>query len=368
MAGALSAASWIYFLAGRGRFWKVRDDAHSCPIPPPARRVAVVIPARNEAGVISEAVASLLAQDYAREPAVFVVDDHSSDATAQVARCLKRVTVLHASRLPQGWTGKLWALSEGVKRASKLRPEFFLFTDADIVHAGDNLSQLIARAESGRYDLVSLMVNLRCQSLAERAVIPAFVYFFFSMYPPSWIARPDKSTAGAAGGCILIRREMLSRMGGLQAISGELIDDCALARQVKRKGGRVWLGLTSATRSVREYGTFRDIEKMVSRTAYTQLNHSPLLLVGTLAGLALVFLTPPILIVTGDRLVVGLGLLAWTMMAISFLPILRFYDRSPIWAIALPFIAVLYMSATLHSAGLHYTGRGGEWKGRVRET
>lgn len=360
IGGLTCAGIWIYVLTGRGGFWRVRDEAHSCQVAVQPRRVAAIIPARDEAAVIGRAVASLLDQDSVGELFVFVVDDHSSDGTADAARAAQdqRVVVLPAGRLPEGWTGKVWALSEGIKRASLLKPEYFLLTDADIVHASDNVSQLVARAETEHFDLVSFMVKLRCRSFAERALIPAFVFLFFNLYPPNWVARGDRKTAAAAGGCILIRRDMLSKIGGLGSIKSELIDDCALARRVKRNGGRVWLGLTSTTHSIREYGTFTQVGNIISRTAYTQLNYSPLLLAGTVAALGVVFILPALLLRSGA------GVLAYGLMCLSFVPTLRFYRRSPLWALTLPLVALFYMAATVHSAWLHWRGRGGEWKGR----
>jgi len=372
LAGIVSLAAWLYILRGRGGFWLVQDQAQSCDAPAPPRPVAAVIPARDEAAVIGPAVSSLLAQEYSGELSIFVVDDHSSDGTASVARAAadqqgasERLAVWPATPLRAGWTGKLWALSEGVRRASLLDPDYLLLTDADIVHAPDNLAQLVARAEAGGYDLVSFMVKLRCGTLPEKALIPAFVFFFLNLYPPRWIDRSDRATAGAAGGCILIRAETLTRIGGLAAIRGELIDDCALARQVKRNGGRIWSGLTSATHSIREYQSFGQIERMIARTAYTQLGYSPLLLARTLAGLTVVFLAPPLLVFAGPGWSRLAGLLAWALMALSFVPTLRFYGRSPAWAVTLPLIALFYIAATLHSAWLHWRGRGGAWKGRV---
>lgn len=370
-AGLMSAGCWTYLLFARGGFWRVRDDAHSCR-PVPNGLVAAIVPARDEAAVVDQAVASLLEQDYDGELVIFVVDDHSSDDTATAARnaadragCSERLAVIQARPLERGWTGKLWALSEGVKRASLLRPDHFLFTDADIVHARDNVAQLVARAKTGSFDLVSYMVKLRCVSFAERALIPAFVYFFLQLYPPNWIMRSDRPTAGAAGGCILIRREMLSQIGGLAGIKSELIDDCALAREVKRRGGRVWLGLSGTTQSIREYGTIGQVVTMISRTAYTQLRYSPLLLAGTLLGLCVIYVLPPFLLLTGDRIANVAGVLAWLLMTISFVPMLRFYGRFPGSALLLPLIACVYMGATLQSAWLHWRGKGGAWKGRV---
>ena len=364
--GAASLAIWLYLLLGRGGFWRLREKPQ--PIgPAPTLSVAVIIPARDEADGIGDAARSLLTQRYSGDIQVFIVDDHSSDDTAAIALgaaaalgAPDRLTVLAAGPLPQGWTGKLWALATGVERAALMRPDYFLFTDADIVHALDNVANLVARAESGGFDLVSLMVKLRCRSVAERALIPAFVFFFLKLYPPAW-------AKGAAGGCILIRPQALERIGGIASIRAELIDDCALASSVKRSGS-VWMGFTHGTYSSRDYKTFEEIGRMIARTAFTQLRHSTLLLVGTLLGLAVTYLAPPVLALAGPSIVTrALGLTAWLLMSVTFLPTLKFYGRSPVWAPALPLIALFYLGATIHSAVAYWSGRGGLWKGRVQD-
>jgi hopene-associated glycosyltransferase HpnB len=324
--------------------------------------VTAVIPARNEAAVVAQSISSLAGQIYPGEFRVVLVDDDSIDGTADIARRADtsgRLTIIRAAPLPSGWTGKLWAVSQGVEHAGA--PDYLLLTDADIVHPPENLAALVARAESG-YDLVSYMAKLQCCSLAERALIPAFVFFFFLLYPPSWIRDPKHKTAGAAGGCILIRREMLERIGGIAAISSELIDDCALARAVKDAGGRVWLGLSEHTLSVRDYATFGEIGRMISRTAFTQLGYSALLLAGTVIGLAFAYLLPVALTIEGQPL----GLLAWLLMSICYWPALRFYGRSLAWAPMLPLVAAFYMGCTVYSAVQYWQGNGGVWKGRVQ--
>jgi hopene-associated glycosyltransferase HpnB len=295
----------------------------------------------------------LLASDYPVR--IFLVDDHSTDGTAEAAGRHENLTVLQARALEPGWTGKLWAVSQGIAAAAREAPDYYLLTDADIEHAPDNVSQLVARAEAGGFDMVSLMVKLRCESFAERALIPAFVFFFFKLYPPG----PE--TDGAAGGCILIRRAALERIGGISKIRGELIDDCALAGEVKRSGGKLWLGVTQTTHSVRAYPKWQDVEQMIARTAFTQLGYSLWMLVGAVLGMFVVYLLPVILAVAGYPL-------AWAavaLMIISYIPVLRFYGRSWLWALALPLIALFYTGATVHSAILHWTGKGGLWKGRV---
>jgi hopene-associated glycosyltransferase HpnB len=368
--GALSLGVWIYLVFARGGFWRMRmKDLPSSAAPLPSRRVAVIVPARNEAPVIGQTIRSLLRQAYGGVVQIFLVDDHSSDGTAKIARhaaekadCL---TVIQAGPLPDGWTGKMWALSEGVRAATSFLPDYYWFTDADIVPEPDNLSGLVALAETGAFDLVSLMVKLRCKSFAERMLIPAFVFFFFKLYPPAWVVRADKRTAAAAGGCILIRPAALARIGGVAAIRDQLIDDCALARAVKT-GGRIWLGLTARARSVREYGSFGEIGRMISRTAFTQLHHSALMLWGVIVAMTVTYLAPAVLLGMG-RLPAAFGLAAWLLMAIAYWPTLRLYRVSPLWAPLLPIIAGFYLGATIYSAVQYWVGHGGMWKDRVQD-
>jgi hopene-associated glycosyltransferase HpnB len=367
LLAALPLAIWLYLFFFRGQFWRMRDIGAQPSITPPSARVAAVIPARNEAPIVSQAIASLAAQQYPGEFSIVLVDDHSSDGTAAQARAAApadRLAVVSAAPLPPGWTGKLWAVSEGIRVAEARQPDYFLLTDADIVHAPDNLRGLVERAERDGYDLVSYMVKLACGTPAERLLIPAFVFFFFLLYPPAWIRDPRRFTAGAAGGCLLIRRTMLERIGGIAAIRDALIDDCALAAAVKRAGGRVWLGLTADTRSIREYATFRQIGRMISRSAFTQLRCSLWLLAATIAGLAVTYLAPPVLTVAGRWPGAAMGLAAWLLMSLSYLPVLRFYRRPWFEAPLLPLVALFYLAATIHSAIAWWRGKGGEWKGR----
>ncbi|MGH7033827.1 MAG: glycosyltransferase, partial [Stellaceae bacterium] len=330
--------------------------------------IVAVIPARNEAAVVGRAIASLLAQDYAGDFRIVLVDDHSTDGTAEAAReaagaQVGRVAIVAARPLPPGWTGKLWALSEGVRQVDE-PPALYLFTDADIAHHPSNLSELAARLEGERRDLVSLMVKLRCESLAERFLIPPFVFFFAMLYPFAWSNAPRRSTAAAAGGCILLRRSAYERIGGWESLKGELIDDCALARAVKRSGS-IWLGLTRRTISLRAYPRIADIWNMVARTAFTQLGYSPLLLGGTALGMTITYFLPPFLLLSGGGAAV-IGALCWAAMAVAYAPMLRFYGLSLAWAPLLPAAASVYLAATVASAWRHWRGRGGEWKGRVQ--
>jgi len=373
-AGILGLLIWGYLLLARGQFWRIY------PLPPrladgQRARIAVIIPARNEAEVVGCAVASLLQQAGPHMLHLFLVDDSSSDGTARIAQetaeKLERstaLTIIESQPLPPGWSGKLWALHQGVEQTDEFRPDYILFTDADIVHAPENVSKLIAIAESHNCDLASFMVKLHCETVAEKLLVPAFVFFFFKLYPPAWIADPSRATAGAAGGCLLVRPAALQAEGGIAAIRHEVIDDCALAARVKRNGGRLWLGASDTARSIRPYRGFAGIWSMISRTAFNQLRHSVLLLLLATAGMAATYLLPPALALFSHRLAPAiLGAVAWLLMALSFLPILRAYRLSPLWAVALPLVALFYMGATFHSAWKYWSGRGGEWKGRVQD-
>jgi hopene-associated glycosyltransferase HpnB len=330
-----------------------------------------IVPARDEADVVGRAIASLAAQ---RPPGYFhiiLVDDHSTDGTGAIAAAAAPrdlLTVVSAAPLPPGWTGKLWAVAEGVRHAAPLQPDYLLLTDADIVHPQDNAATLAARAESENYDLVSYMATLACRTPAERALAPAFVFFFFLLYPPAWIRSARHATAGAAGGCMLVRYRTLERIGGIEAIRGQLIDDCALARAVKRAGGRVWLGLGETTHSIRPYRTFGEIGRMISRSAFTQLRHSALLLAGTVAGLLIAYLAPVLLTLFAPQPAAGMAAMAWLLMSVCYLPALRFYRRAWFSAPLLPLVALFYAGATVHSAVSYWSGAGGRWKGRVQDS
>jgi hopene-associated glycosyltransferase HpnB len=378
-------AIWLYLIAARGGFWQAaeRDDR-----PGPGEisswngawpAIAAIIPARDEAACIGETVSSLLRQPYAGELNVIVVDDQSRDGTAQAARdaaaslgLADRLKVVTGRPLPAGWTGKLWAQQQGVALVEDLSiedlpnpPAYLLFTDADIVYGADALPQLVERALANDFVLTSLMVKLRCKSFAERLLVPAFIFFFQMLYPFAWANDPRRATAAAAGGCMLVGRDVLRGAGGLAAIRGALIDDCALAKLLKAHGP-IWIGLTERVHSIRAYPRLADIRRMVSRTAYAQLGYSPVLLAGTIAGLALVYLAPVALSIFGDGVPQFLGLFVWLLMALAFRPTLRLYGLSAFWGLALPAIAAIYMAFTLDSAYQHARGRGGMWKGRAQ--
>ena len=373
LLAAIPLAIWIYLLLARGNFWQVREEETQPEALPNWPRVAAVVPARNEAGTIARTVSSLAGQDYPGEFSIVVVDDHSEDGTGALARkaaaesgAEERITIHSAADLPPGWTGKLWALNEGAQAASESKPDFLWFTDADVVHAPDTLKRLVFRAEKDSLDLASLMVLLQARTFPERLLIPPFLYFFLLLYPPRWIADPNANTAGAAGGCILLRRNVLAPIGGFASIRGEVIDDCALARAVKSRGGGIWMGLTRTSVSLRSYGSFAEIRDMIARTAFTQLRYSLVLLIVALAGLFATFLLAWVLFFAYPGEAWLLVDSAIALMAASFLVTVRFYNLSTAWALTLPVAAIFYGYATCVSAARYWLGRGGQWKGRAQ--
>jgi hopene-associated glycosyltransferase HpnB len=369
---------WLYLLTAHGRFWLAdqRDDgpAWNGPLHGSWPAITAVIPARDEAACVAETIASLIRQNYPGALHVILVDDQSRDGTAQVARdaaaalgAADRLTVVAGRALRAGWTGKLWAQQQGVELADTmpLQPDYLLFTDADIVYDPDVVRSLVARAQAGGHVLTSLMVKLHCQSFAERLLIPAFIFFFQMLYPFAWVNDPRRVTAAAAGGCMLVRRDALRAAGGMAAIRGALIDDCALGKNLKIFGP-IWLGLTERVRSIRAYPAVAEVRRMVARTAYAQLHYSPPLLAATVVGLALAHLAAVALTFFADGLAQYLGLVAWLIMALAFRPTLRLYGMSALWGLALPAIAAVYLAFTLDSAYQHARGRGGMWKGRAQ--
>ncbi|SOY68476.1 glycosyltransferase [Cupriavidus taiwanensis] len=364
----LSLAIWGVLLFGRAGFWRVRRPPAG-PAPATWPEVVAIIPARDEAGVIGSAVAAVLGQRYPGRLALVVVDDHSADGTADIARAAaattarpRALTVIGARELPAGWSGKVWAQSEGLAAADRIAPQarYVWLTDADIRHGPGVLAGLVARAEAERRDLVSLMVRLRCASAWERLIVPAFVFFFAKLYPFARVRDPRSRVAAAAGGCMLARRAALARIGGFATIRGELIDDCSLAARIK-PGGAISLELADDSVSLRPYDDWRSLWDMIARSAYTQLRHSPLWLAGAVAGMVLTYLVPPVLAL-GWRL--WPAWLAWAAMALAYLPMLREY-RQPWWlAPLLPVTALFYLGATIDSARRYRLRRGGQWKGR----
>jgi hopene-associated glycosyltransferase HpnB len=372
---AVALVIWLYLLTARGGFWLCRERDDIVPSAPTRwPRVTAVVPARNEADCIAGSVGSLAQQDYPGDLAIILVDDDSSDESAAIARRAaagfgtgRPISVIASRGVAPGWTGKLWALHQGVSAANAASepPDYFLLTDADIVHAPDSVSALVARAESGSYVLTSLMAKLRCASFAERSHVPAFVFFFQMLFPFSWVNVTNRATAAAAGGCMLVQAVALRRAGGVESIRGALIDDCSLARKLKAIGP-IWLGLTDRVHSIRRYDSLIDVKLMILRSAYAQLNYSPLLLAAVTIAMALTFLAGPLLAVFGQGATRPFGALVWALMALAFQPMLHFYRVSPLWGLALPAIASAYMVYTLESAYRYARGQGGSWKGRVQ--
>ena len=379
---SLSLLIWIYLLLGRGKFWqateKIPEDYPEISDLPP---VSIIIPARNEAEVLPQTLPSILTQEYPEELLkIILVDDGSTDETASIATETASnlgkshlLEIISTSDLPPKWSGKLWALEQGIRHSqTSTNPSYYyLLTDADIQHHRQNLRQLVSKAEIEDLEITSLMVLLKCQNFWEKLLIPAFVFFFQKLYPFPWVNNPQNSTAAAAGGCILIRREALEKIGGISRISQALIDDCALAEAVKSSSPltRIWLGLTEKTKSLRDYPSLKSIWDMVARTAYTQLNYSPFLLVGVVVAMGLIYLVSPLSLLVGlligNRWISCLSFSVYLLMAFSFLPTLKFYNSSPLWSFFLPKIALLYTLMTIDSAFRHWQGKGGAWKGRV---
>lgn len=389
LLGLLTLVIWLVLGLGWSQFWRI-DHERVPSAPPEWPEVVAIIPARDEAECIEETLRSLWSQSYPGRLRIVLVDDNSQDGTAAAAcQAAARVgregslTVVSGQPLPPGWTGKVWAMQQGLVHAGipGVGPSrgsepavipagqltgYVLFSDADIVHGRDAVRELVCRAEADACDLVSLMVRLRCDTAAERLMIPAFVFFFKLLYPFRKVNDPRQALAGAAGGTMLVRRAALARIGGLECIRRELIDDCSLAREIKRGGHRIWLGMSESSTSSRGYGTLGEVQRMIARTAYTQLGYSPLILVGCVAGLGLAFLAPPLLTFMAGGAPALLGGLAWLIMSGLYLPMVRFYRQWPLWAALLPLTAALYLAATVMSAWRHHCGRGGQWKGRAQ--
>src|SRR5580704_10657376 len=393
IACAVAAVAWTYLVAGHGGYWRTSQW-----LPPVTRDpdtwpdVVAVVPARNEAEMLPATLPALLGQEYPGTLTVIVVDDRSSDGTAEVAAKLddgRPLKVIAGTAAPAGWAGKVWAMAQGlgaagIPAAAGANPEpagYVLFTDADIAFQARTLRDLVAAAEADDRDLVSQMALLRTATGWERVVVPAFVYFFAQLYPFRRVNVPGSRTAAAAGGCMLVRRGALEKSGGLAPISGALIDDVAMGRMIKRQRGRCWLGLSRQVVSVRPYPGLTSLWQMVARSAYTQLNYSPAVLAGTLLGLLFLYVLPPAGAVIGlavllsggsasqdagpAALAAGAGLAGWALMSLSYLPMLRLYRLSPLRAPGLPLIALLYAGMTADSARRHHTGRGAEWRGRT---
>ena len=371
---ALSLLIWLYLLLFHGRFWHADQrlfDATTTIKKWPD--VCAVIPARNEEMTIRRTVRSLLDQDYPGKLSIIVVNDNSEDATADEARVAtvdsvegKRLIVIDGQPLIEGWVGKIWAVSQGIEHAGS--PKYLLLTDADIEHETKSVRNLVSKAESDNLGLVSEMVLLNCTSLWEKLLIPAFVYFFQKLYPFPQINDPDHQLAGAAGGCMLVRREDLVAAGGIERIKDRVIDDCSLAAIIKPIRP-IWLGLSEHTKSIRPYNNLSSIWGMVTRTAYVQLRFNPLMLIGTVLSMVLIYLLPIAGLILGalttDVQLMLISGSAWIAMWWTILPTLDLYDRSSVWGLLLPVSGFLFTLMTLDSARRYYQGQGGAWKGRT---
>ena len=374
----LSLCIWLFLLIFWGNFWRCdqyigdRDYPELKSYP----SVWIIVPARDEAEVIEQSITSLLTQNYLGNFCVALVDDNSCDRTAEIAQETankldkqKQLKIVSGKPLIPGWKGKLWAMSQGIDYASQHNPDYFLFTDADIYHHPENLGELVNKAETENLDLVSLMVLLRCTSVWEKLLIPAFVFFFQKLYPFPWVNNPQKSMAAAAGGCILISHKSLQDIGGIAAIKDALIDDCSLAKAVKSKAKSISIGLTKETISLRPYDDLKTIWDTIARTAFTQLNYSFLLLVGTLVGMSIIYLAAPLGLLaafqTHDWILLSIAIATWLLMTIAYIPTIKLYNLPIVWAFFLPAIAFLYTLMTIDSAVKYYQGKGGAWKGRT---
>ena len=368
IAAAVAAVAWVYLLAAHGWYWRsdqrLPSAQRAASTPTPWPDVVAVVPARNEADILPETLPSLLAQDYPGRLHVVLVDDDRSDATTQAAERLGARTVA-GTPTPPGWAGKVWAMEQGVRTAAD--GDYLLFTDADIWFAPGTITWLVSAASGNGLVLLSQMARLRTESPAERLLIP--VYFFAQLYPFRRVNSPAARTAAAAGGCMLVRRRALEAAGDLTRIRGARIDDVALGRLLKQNAGPCWLGFTADVVSRRKYNGTREVWDMVARSAYTQLRYSPTALAGTVVGLAWLYLVPVAATVAGLAArtfwLAATGLATWTLMSVSYLPVLRLYRLSPLRTPTLPVIAALYAAMTASSAWRYHAGRGAAWKGRT---
>ena len=365
----ISLVLWVMLFFFRSGFWLADQRLGAIGELAFWPAIIAVVPARNEVETIKRAVVSLLVQDYPGELRVIVVDDNSNDGTAVAAGESDRLWKISGKPLEEGWSGKLWAVSQGIDAVNEVMPEatYILLTDADIVHDPSGLARLVYKAETEGRHLVSLMVKLRAECFWERWLIPAFVFFFQKLYPFPAVNDPKNKTAAAAGGCMLVNRGTLVDMGGVSVIRSHLIDDCALANLIKSHNP-IWIGVAGRTHSLRAYNELSEIWNLVTRTAFVQLNYSVPLMTGTVLGMALIYLIPPIAVIFGLWLQIGyltvIGGLGWGAILISYTPTLLLYRLSPIRGIALPLVAGLYGLMTIASAFIHLKGEGGYWKGR----
>jgi len=370
----IAVGIWTYLLLFRGFFW--REAPHAAPelAAETWPEVVVVTPARNEADVVGRSMAALLAQDYPGVIRIVLVDDDSTDGTADAAeraaaksQTRHKLTVVKNAGLAPGWTGKMWAVNRGLSEAERLAPnaKYVLLTDADILHEHTSLRQLVSRAEQGGLKMVSLMARLKTETLAERALIPAYIFYFQKLYPFSWVRDAGNKVAGAAGGCMLVDRAALNGIGGIAAIRSALIDDCALGKAIKTQGP-IWLGLADGVASLRGYPHWGDVWMLIARSAFTQLGFSAAMLAVSTIMMLATYVLPLALVLFAAGPARLLGAVAFVAMLFAYQPTLRYHRLSVLWALAMPLIAGFYTAATIDSALRYWSGRGGQWKGRVQ--
>ena len=354
---------WVCILFLPWRPWSTREslEATAGSGDDDLSRVTVLIPARNEEKTIARTLLSLAGQG--RNHRIILIDDQSTDSTVAEARKLelKNLMILEGQPLPEGWTGKLWALQQGLEHAQTGQ---LLLLDADIELVPGTLAALLDKLEKDNLQMVSLMAFLRMESFWEKLLMPAFIYFFKLLYPFRLSNSDSKLIAAAAGGCILIRKEMLNTIGGFAVLRNALIDDCTLARCVKNHGGKTWLGLTHSARSHRQYNDLKTIWDMVARTAYTQLHYSVGLLVVCSLLLLTAYLLPLISLFVAGKTGVLLAVTSLAIMAGTYLPTLTYYNINIFWAFSLPAIATLYLLMTWASAIRYWRGTSAIWKER----
>lgn len=361
VAAAIPALMWVGLLLVPWRPWSAREHLEADRYAMSAAdlgEITVLIPARNEAEMIGATLAALQVQGAGLQ--VVVIDDQSSDATAQIAASYPNTRIISGQPLPHGWAGKLWALEQGM---AHVHTAMTLLLDADIQLQPGLLGSLLAHKQREGRHLVSLMADLRRTSFWDRLLLPAFVYYFKLLYPFSLSNSRSRHVAAAAGGCVLVDTQVLRQIGAFASLRDALIDDCTLARQVKADGYSTWLGLSRGVVSLRPYGTLGSIHDMVARSAFTQLRYSTLLLLVVTALFALAYGLPFVLL--GSAVAWPFGLLAWVAMTLSYVPVLRYYRMSTLWALLLPLSALLYLGMTWSSALRYWRGIRSHWKGRT---
>jgi hopene-associated glycosyltransferase HpnB len=355
------ALIWLGAALAPWRPWSTRERLEP-DVDAPAdglSAVTVLIPARNEAVVIGQTLEALQAQGPGLK--VLVIDDESDDGTAQIARAFPGVSVLRGQPLASGWAGKLWALEQG---RLQVKTPLTLLLDADIALLPGMLPTLLAHKRKSGVALVSIMARLRMDTGWDRALTPAFVYFFKLLYPFAVSNSRHRLIAAAAGGCILVDTEALEAIGAFTSLRGALIDDCTLARRIKQSGRRTWIGLSQGVLSLRAYGSYAAIHAMVARSAFTQLRYSTLLLLAVTAIFAWAFWFPIAGLFWGGGSVHLIAAATLLLMASIYVPTLRYYRLAPARALLFPGVATIYIGMTWSSALRYWRGLRSQWKGR----